>query len=78
MTKVAEEGGTAGFVYVVAMRDIEADEPIHLQAMAPVCEKDEESEHMWRLSCGAAPQSYYQTSEVASLSEEVLMTMLGA
>eukprot|EP00164_Ancoracysta_twista_P010835 GFYU01016484.1.p1 GENE.GFYU01016484.1~~GFYU01016484.1.p1 ORF type:complete len:226 (-),score=12.98 GFYU01016484.1:34-690(-) len=70
------DGGTTGYVYVVAMRDITAGESVHMQAMAPVCEKDEESEHMWRLSCGGAPHNYYRTSEVAQLSEEIQRIMM--
>ena len=68
---------TKGFVYVVALRDMAAGEAAQVQAMAPVCGKEEESSHMWQLSCGTAPAEYLATSVVAEASRLTLVEILG-
>jgi len=63
------------WIYVVPDRALRAGEEIHLQAMAPVCDRDSEAEQMWRLSCGAVPPHFQTSSEVATrqsrLSQEI-------
>lgn len=68
---------TKGFVYVVALRDLPTNEAVNVQAMAPVCGKEEESSHMWQLSCGLAPKEYLPTSVVADASRITLEEILG-
>ncbi|CCW60711.1 unnamed protein product [Phytomonas sp. EM1] len=54
------------WIYLLPDRPLHAGEEIHIQAMAPICDKDDvEGQQMWRLSCGSAPSSYKSTAEVA-------------
>lgn len=43
------------YVYVVAARDLAPGDEVCLQAMAPVCNRTEEADHMWRLTSGGPP-----------------------
>ncbi|KAG5494044.1 hypothetical protein JKF63_01878 [Porcisia hertigi] len=61
------QGQASGkWIYVVPERPLKAGEEIRLQAMAPVCAKDDESEQMWRLSCGTVPESYMTSAQVSA------------
>lgn len=77
-------GGTDGggdedddeWVYVVPLRDLEAGESILTQAMAPVCDKETEAAHMWRLSCGVVPDRSMPTSQLQKLQDDTLKEII--
>ena len=50
------------YIFVVTTRPVRAGEAVALQAMAPVCNRTEEADDMWRLTCGAPPPADSVTS----------------
>lgn len=62
--------GTPQRIYVTPVTALIAGDNIHLQAMAPVCSKENESADMWKLSCGSAPDSFISSTYLAFLQAE--------
>lgn len=71
----ASEQAEVGFrgVFVVNLRPLAEGDEVCIQAMAPVCNRDDEhAQHMWRLSCGALPSDSLPTAEVATLQDRAV------
>ena len=72
----AKKGSTDGMLWLVPVRDLRAGEEVCVQAMAPVCTAEDESEHMWRLSCGTKPVDNLESSQVAQLQHETTQKII--
>lgn len=64
------------WVYLVPTRDLSAGEEILTQAMAPVCNRETEASHMWKLSCGVAPEDSMPTATLSALQSQTARTIV--
>ncbi|CCW66480.1 unnamed protein product [Phytomonas sp. Hart1] len=65
------------WIYLLSDRPLKAGEEIHVQAMAPICGRDDiEAQQIWRLSCGSTPSSYKSTAVVAKCQAKLTADIL--